>query len=224
MQTIAKSIVCTAMNKTLKTNERNRAALPMFALTLPLVFETFFRILVSSVDTFMLSSYSQEAVAGVGLIAQYIFFIHVMFNMICIGTSIVLSQYLGANRDHDATEVSQASALLVSSAAVLLSMLVFGAGKPLLARYSIEESVREYAWQYFSIFGGIGSFFMAFNLLQSTIMRAYGHTRDAMYISLIANLVNVVGNSLSLYGWFGLPALALPGPWHRLVLGPDTPY
>ena len=77
----------------------------MITLTLPIAMESFFRILVSSVDTFMLSSYSQEAVAAVGLISQYIFFIHVMFNVICIGTSIVLSQYLGAERDHEARQV-----------------------------------------------------------------------------------------------------------------------
>ena len=52
---------------------RDRAALPMIALTLPIVLEQFFRVLVSSVDTVMLSSYSQLAVAAVGLVAQYIF-------------------------------------------------------------------------------------------------------------------------------------------------------
>jgi putative MATE family efflux protein len=52
---------------------------------------------------------------------------------------------------------------------------------------------------------------MAINLLQGTILRSYGYTRDAMYISIAANLINVLGNSLSLYGWFGLPVLGVPG-------------
>ena len=34
----------------------NRAALPMIALTLPIVFEQLLRVLISSVDTIMLSS------------------------------------------------------------------------------------------------------------------------------------------------------------------------
>ena len=51
----------------------NRGALPMLKLTLPIAMEQFFRILVSSVDTMMLSSYSNEAVAAVGLVSQYVF-------------------------------------------------------------------------------------------------------------------------------------------------------
>ena len=46
----------------------DRAALPLVTLAIPIVFESFFRILVSSIDTIMLSSYSQHALAGVGLV------------------------------------------------------------------------------------------------------------------------------------------------------------
>ena len=77
----------------------NRASLPMLSLTIPLLFENGFRILLSSVDTFMLSSWSQKAVAAAGMIGQYIFFIQILFNVICIGTSNVLSKYLGAKRN-----------------------------------------------------------------------------------------------------------------------------
>ena len=47
----------------------DRGSLPMLALTVPIFFESLFRMLVSSVDTVMLSSYSQEAVAAVGMTA-----------------------------------------------------------------------------------------------------------------------------------------------------------
>ena len=76
----------------------NRGSLSMVKLTLPLAFEQFFRILVSSVDTMMLSSYSNEAVAPVGLVSQYVFFLNLIFSVIGTGTSIVLAQYLGAEK------------------------------------------------------------------------------------------------------------------------------
>ena len=75
-----------------KTIVKNRAALPMFALTLPIVGENFFRTLVSSVDTIMLSTYKDSAVAAVGMMGQYIFFTQLLFNIICTGVSIVLAQ------------------------------------------------------------------------------------------------------------------------------------
>lgn len=190
---------------------RDRAALPMIALTLPIVLEQFFRILVSSIDTIMLSSYSQQAVAAVGLMAQYIFFIHILFNVICIGTSIVLSQYLGAKRDAESKQVAQASAVMVFFVAIIVCALVLSGGKLLLAQYSIEPEVRTFAWEYFAIFGGIGTLFTAFSLLQGTILRSYGYSRDAMFISLTANIINVIGNAISLYGLFGLPVLGVRG-------------
>ena len=63
------------------TSKSSRGALSMFQLALPLVLEQFFRILVSSADTIMLSSYSDKAVAGVGLMAQYVFFLNLLFRI-----------------------------------------------------------------------------------------------------------------------------------------------
>ena len=98
------------MTKATNTLIKDRAALPMTALALPIITESFFRILISSIDTVMLSSYSQQAVAGVGLVSQYIFFIQILFNVICIGTSIVLSQYLGAKTDETNQPMSRRQA------------------------------------------------------------------------------------------------------------------
>lgn len=189
----------------------DRAALPMFTLTMPIVMESIFRTLVSSIDTIMLSSYSQESVAAVGLVNQYIFFIQILFNVICIGTSIVLSQYLGAKRTEDAKHVAQASVVMVLTTAVTICAVVFLGTGPLLNSYSLESAVRAFASQYLLIYGGVGSIFIAINLLQGTILRSYGYTRDAMFIAIAANLINVLGNALSLYGWFGLPVLGVPG-------------
>ena len=92
----------------------NRGSLPMMKLALPLIGEQFFRVLVSSVDTFMLSSYSESAVAGVGLVSQWSFFIMILINVVCIGSSIVLAQYLGAKKNNDElNDVAKAGLIMV---------------------------------------------------------------------------------------------------------------
>ncbi len=191
---------------------KNRGALPMLKLTFPIAMEQFFRILVSSVDTMMLSSYSNDAVAAVGLVSQYCFFLVILFSVIGTGCSIVLAQYLGAGKsDDDLNHIAQAGAVMVLIMSVFLTLLViFGTGW-LLDRYNLEPIVRHYAWQYFVIYGGICCFFNAFSLLQGAILRSYGYTSEAMIVSIVANLTNVIGNALSLYGWFGLPVLGVPG-------------
>ena len=190
----------------------NRGSLPMLKLTFPIAMEQIFRILVNSIDTLMLSSYSNDAVAATGLVGQYIFFLTLIFAVISTGCSIVLSQYLGAKKSkEDLNHIAQASTNMVFGVSIFLMLLVFFGTKPLLNCYTLDSSVRTFAWQYFVIYGGIFCFFNAFSLLQGAILRCYGYTTEAMIVSIIANLINVLGNALSLYGWFGLPVLGVPG-------------
>ena len=191
---------------------KTRGSLPMLHLVLPLAGEQLLRILVSLADTFMLSTYSDHAVAGVGLVSQYMFFLQILFNVVAVGSSIVLAQYLGAERSReDLNNISKASALMTTAIALLLSAAVFLGSGPLLNRYSLDDDVRTYAKEYFLIFGGAGAVFNAFGLLQSSMLRCYGYAREALIVTFVANIVNVAGNALSLYGWFGLPVFGVRG-------------
>ena len=98
-----------------------RGSSSMLKLTVPLAMEQIFRILVSSIDTFMLSGYSQNAVAGVGLVAQYVFFLNILFSVIVTGTTIVLAQYIGAQKsDEELNYISQASSIMVFVISIFL--------------------------------------------------------------------------------------------------------
>lgn len=184
----------------------------MVKLTVPLAFEQFFRILVSSIDTFMLSTYSEDDVAGVGLVSQYVFFLNLIFSVIVTGTTIILAQYLGAEKpDKELNYISQASSVMITVVSLVLTGVVLFCTKPLLAQYTLDEAVRQSAFEYFIIYGGICSFFCAFSLLQSGILRSYGYTKESLYVTIISNLVNVIGNAISLYGFFGLPVFGVKG-------------
>ncbi|MBQ9626761.1 MAG: MATE family efflux transporter, partial [Treponema sp.] len=166
-----------------------------------------------------LSFYSEKAVAAVGMMTQYVFFINILFNVIAIGTSIVLSQFLGAQKSKDdLNAIAKSSAIMVTAAAAVMTLAVIFGIKPLLGRYTLEAEVRQFANDYFLIFGGAGSFFIAFGLLQSAILRSYGYTKEAMVVTLASNLINVVGNAISLYGLFGLPIFGVKGvAWSSVI-------
>lgn len=191
---------------------KSRGSLSMAKLTIPLAMEQLFRILVSSIDTFMLSTYSQNSVAGVGLVSQYIFFLNILFSVIVTGTTIILAQYIGAQKSSEELNyISQASTVMITIISLIMTLVViFGTG-PLLSCYTLEEEVRQYAKDYFIIYGGICAFPIAFSLLQSGILRSYGYTKEAMFVSIITNVINVIGNAISLYGPFGLPILGVKG-------------
>ncbi|MBR5866813.1 MAG: MATE family efflux transporter, partial [Spirochaetaceae bacterium] len=107
--------------------------------------------------------------------------------------------------------IAQASSVMATIISLVITALViFGIG-PLLSCYELEEEVRQFAWEYFIIYGGVASFFTAFSQLQSAILRSYGYTKETMYVSMIANVLNVFGNAIALYGLFGLPILGVKG-------------
>lgn len=66
---------------------------------LPLFLEMFLMNLMSTVNTFTLSFYSDEAVAAVGSAGQFMGMILNFYSVISTGASIVISQNLGAKKE-----------------------------------------------------------------------------------------------------------------------------
>ncbi len=189
-----------------------RGSLPMLQLTLPLIGEQFFRILVSSVDTLMLSSYSESAVAGVGLVSQWVFFLQILINVVCIGSNIVLAQYLGAQKDkQELNHVAKAGFLMALIMSAILSIIVFIFTPILLNCYTLEEEVKNCAYDYFIIYAGIGAIFAGISSFQTGILRTYGYTTETLIVTIISNIINVFGNAIAIYGLFGLPVTGAAG-------------
>lgn len=195
----------------------NRGSLTMMQLALPLVAENFFRTLVSSIDTFMLSSYSGNAVAGVGLVSQWVFFIQVLFNVICIGSGIVLAQYLGAKKSNEElNHIAKAGFSMTIVAALAFMIIILIITGPLLGAYTLEQEVRDAAHSYFIIYGGIGVPITAISMFQTRILQTYSYTKQTLLITIIVNILNVIGNIVAIYG---IPVLGIPATGAAGVAG-----
>jgi len=158
----------------------------------------------------MLSFYSEKAVAAVGLINQYVFFIQLMYLMVALGASILLAQYLGSGDKETAHKTAVASFALGTIFAVVLSLTLALGAPGLMSLYGLEPAVHDYALQFLVIYSSC-SVFTAYSMLQSTLLRVHGETRAPMYINMAANVINILGNAISLFGWFGLPVLGVVG-------------
>lgn len=76
--------------------ESKTKKLTLFALTWPIFIEVLLHMLMGNADVLMLSQYSDDSVAAVGVANQILFMLIVMFGFIATGTSILVAQYLGA--------------------------------------------------------------------------------------------------------------------------------
>jgi putative MATE family efflux protein len=176
----------------------------------PLWVENMLRTSLTTVDVFMLSFYSEKAVAAVGLVNQFVFFMQLMYLMVSSGASILMAQYLGAGERDNAQKTALGSVVLGVAFALVLSLVVALAAPGLIGLYGVEPVVHQYAVQFLVIYAS-GSVFVALSMLQATLLRVHGKTKAPMFINMAANVTNVIGNSLFLFGWFGLPVLGVAG-------------
>ncbi|MEK4508552.1 MULTISPECIES: MATE family efflux transporter [Paenibacillus] len=191
--------------------------LSMFALTWPIFIEMLLGMLMGNIDTFMLSHYSDQAVASVGVANQILFFINLMFNVVSAGTSIIIAQNLGAGREKSATEVASVAIVLNMLFGILVSGLLLGGGKFVFRLMNIPEELAPDATTYLLITGGF-VFIEAVRLTLSTIIRSYGLTRLTMYVALGINVIHLGGNYAVLYGSFGAPFSGITGVAMSTVL------
>lgn len=187
-----------------------RSRLPLFQLAWPLLVENLLRTSLMSVDTVMLGHYSQKAVAAMSLVNQYGFFIQLLYMLVSTGASILIAQNLGAGRRREAGLIGVGSLVLILALSLVVSVgFAVGAG-PLVGLYRLEPEVDRYAHQFLAIFGGL-SLFMALNIGQASILRAWGYPRVPMMVNVAALVLTVAGNALCLFGPFGFPVLGVVG-------------
>ncbi|CAM3774164.1 MATE family efflux transporter [Mesobacillus thioparans] len=186
------------------------AKLSLFAITWPLFIEILLYMLMGNADTLMLSQYSDNSVAAVGVSNQILSMVIVMFGFIATGTAILVAQNLGAERNDEAREVSTVSIGANLVFGLILSGAVFLFSEQLLKLMDLPPELFNEANSYLRIVGGF-SFIQSLIMTVSSIIRSYGFTRDIMYVTIGMNVLNVIGNYFFIFGPFGFPVLGVEG-------------
>ena len=182
----------------------------LFALVWPILIETFLRMFFGTIDTFMLSGYSDFAVAGVGAANQYASILILLFQMVSGGAAIVISQYLGAKNDKKASHVALVAIMFNLLFGILISIAMFTLSGKMLELMNFELEVFLYSKEYLLILGSF-AFLQAVSITISAILRSHGHVKYPMLVNMGANLLNIIGNAIFIYGLFGAPILGVKG-------------
>ncbi|KIY23252.1 MATE family efflux transporter [Mesobacillus subterraneus] len=190
--------------------KKKTAKLSLFAITWPLFIEIMLYMLMGNADTLMLSLYSDNSVAAVGVTNQILSMVIVMFGFIATGTAILVAQNLGANQHKEAHEISAVSIGANLVFGLILSAAVFVFSEQLLNLMDLPPELFDEANSYLKIVGGF-SFIQSLIMTISSIVRSYGFTSDIMYITIGMNVLNVIGNYFFIFGTFGFPVLGVEG-------------
>ncbi len=193
---------------TQKSRQLRQAGL--FAITWPIFIEQLSHILPGIVDTFMVSYIGDNAVAGLAVANQIVGFFIILFSFIGIGTTVVLTHYLGAGDPAGAERVA-ATALGVNFwLGVLVSALIWTYSSELLRLLHLPPALMPYAQPFLALMGGT-LFLESINISFGAMLRAHGHTREAMLIAVGMNVLNLALNVVLIFGLLGMPKLGVVG-------------
>lgn len=184
--------------------------LTLLAIAWPIFIEQTLRILIGTVDTFMVSHVSDGAVAALGIAHQFVVVALIAFNFIGIGASVIISHHVGANDRAGAEKIVITSIAVNTWIGLIASVVAFVFAAPLLRLMQLPEELMGYALPFLTMMGGT-LFMEAMNTSIGASLRAHGHTKDAMVVTVIQNVLNIAGNCVLLFGLFGAPRMGVTG-------------
>ncbi len=127
-------------------------------LVIPIFIETLLIMMLGAVDTVMLSQYSDESVAAVGVVNQIVMFAFLIFEVINIGTSVLCSQYLGAGMRNKMVQVVGVSLLLNLVVGLVVSAILHYGAATLLGWMGLRPELLKYGIGYMEIVGAFAFF------------------------------------------------------------------
>jgi putative MATE family efflux protein len=184
--------------------------LSLLAIAWPIFIEQTLRILIGTVDTFMVSHVSDGAVAALGIANQFVVLALICFNFIGIGASVVTSHHVGAGDLPGAEKIVMTAIAVNTWIGLLASFVAFFCAGPLLRLMQLPPDLMGYALPFLTMMGGT-LFMEAMNTAIGASLRAHGHTRDAMVVTVLQNVLNIAGNCILLFGLFGAPRMGVTG-------------
>ena len=182
----------------------------LVSLALPIFIDTLLVMTLGAADTFMLSRYSDESVAAVGLVNQLVNIVFIIFQVISMATSILCSQYVGAGQRDRVLQVMGISILFNFLIGMAFSAVLYGKATDLLGTMGVREELFSQSFSYMRIVGAF-AFFQAVSLSAAAALRSVDMAHYPMFVSGLVNVINIVGNYALIFGKFGLPALGVQG-------------
>jgi len=201
----------------------NRA---LVSLSVPIVIDAVLAIFTGMVDTAMVSTAGEAAVGAISLMDQLFLLLVTIFSAIASGGVVITAQYIGSGDLKKAR--TSANQLLYASTAIALFILLAAIGFiPQIIRLvygNLETAVFENARDYF-FYALLGMPFLAMANACTALLRTMQRSKLAMLLALGANVINIIGNAILIYGFkMGAAGAAIATTFSRIIWAAVTMY
>jgi putative MATE family efflux protein len=179
-------------------------------LTIPVFIEMALVMLLGAVDTVMLSRYSDNSVAAVGLDNQLMSLVFLVYQFFSMGVAILCAQYIGAGLRKRLVQAVGMALVINLMLSLSVSALLFFYAEQLLQLMGLRPELMDDGLVYLRLTGAL-SFFQALSLTFSASLRSADKVVYPMVVTGIVNVLNIIGNYALIFGRWGCPQLGVEG-------------
>lgn len=202
-----------ALDKNDSSEDRRRSK-ELFNEALQITWPAFVELVMSTlfgmVDMIMVGWVSSSYIAAVGLTNQPFQLLIAVFAALNVGTTTLVAWNIGAHDLKRARMVTRQALTIGTSLGVIISVLGVITAKYIIKFMGAQPDTFGPATQYFKIVSS-GLVFQVITMAVTAALRGAGETRIPMLYNVGANLFNVFGNYVLIYGKLGFPALGVAG-------------
>ena len=182
------------------------------ALIIPLVIEQLLSITVGLADSIMVAQVGEAAMSAVSLVDTVNVLLVSAFSALATGGAAIVGQYLGRQEMKQAGHAGTQFLLFMAEAGLAITALIYlGKGFVLGVVFGqVEADVAAYANTYYLI-AEASIPFLAVYSAGAALFRVVGNSAVSMKVSLLMNVINVVGNAVLIFGFgMGVEGVAIP--------------
>ena len=182
----------------------------VIALSISIAIQKVFSTAVSSADVLMAGTIRQDSLSAVSLAGQVTFVLNLILLGLTIGTSLIVSQYFGKGDVMMIEKIqgySIRTAFLISFVFSIVTVLF---PHIVMKIFTTDILLIEEGAAYLRIVG-ISYLFMGFVQVAESVMKAVKQVRISTLIGTTALVLNVLFNSIFIFGLVGTPKLGVTG-------------
>ena len=191
-------------------NEDSSTKKVIFKLAWPVIAEQSLATITHIVDMMMVGRLGASAVAAIGLTMQPVFFSTALASALGVGTTALVSRFIGSDQNKKAASVLQQSVLMSIIFSVIFGAIFYLFAPNLLAFMGGEAEVIKLGTGYLRVMTP-GFIFMVLAFIVTSALRGAGETKTPLKVNILVNILNVLGNYLLIFGNFGFPRLGVNG-------------
>ncbi|MDI3543687.1 MAG: hypothetical protein PWP57_1292 [Candidatus Atribacteria bacterium] len=181
-----------------------------FSLSLPALLNMLLISFVGMVDMIMVGRLGPAAISAVGMVNQPIFLVISVFIALTVGTTALVARFIGAKDISSAKNVAKQSIVVSIFFGVLLLPLLYIFAPQIERAMGAEPQVLALGVAYMRMVA-LGMPFSVLAMGLGAILRGSGDMKTPLIADIIANLSNILGNYILIFGKFGAPALGVAG-------------